>query len=131
MSTISVEKEHKDNAEEVYDVTGINDPFADGGIMVFDTQCFDVVAESAERLERVDESKAEIADEAEECRDDESNDLIVRDGRGEDADGNESGTQKDQSEIGSPGAAHVDIADGVAEHIDGDDVYEGGNQGDN
>ena len=40
------EEENKDDTAEIDDVAAVDDTFADGGIMVLDTDGFDVVSES-------------------------------------------------------------------------------------
>ena len=97
---------------------------------MFDAERFQVVAEVAERVEGVDERESEGEDEAEEGGDDEGHDLVVGEARRKEADGDERRAEEEQPEVGAPGAAHVDIAHGIAYPIDSYDIDEGRQQRD-
>ena len=98
--------------------------------MVFNTQCFQIVPEITECVEGVNERKSEGEDEAEQCGDDERHYLIVGEAGGKKSDANEGGPEEQQSEIGAPGAAHIQVSDGIAYPIDRYHIYERGQEGD-
>ena len=92
---------------------------------------FQVVAEVAEGVEGVDEGETEREDEAEQGGDDEGHDLVVGEAGGEETYRDERRAEEEQAEVGAPGAAHVDVAHGISDPIDGDDIDERRKQGDN
>lgn len=97
---------------------------------MFDAERLQVIAKRAKRLEGVDEGKSEEEDETERRPNDEGDDLVVRYARGEESNGDKCRTEEQESEIGTPRAAHIDIANRVAYKIDRDDIDEGRQQGD-
>ena len=118
-------EEYEYHTTEVQHIAGVDNALADRRIMVFDAEGFQIVAEISERIERVDECKSEREDEAEQRGDDEGHDLVVGEARREESDGDERCAEEEQAEVGAPGAAHVDITDGVADPIDRHDIDEG------
>ena len=119
------EQEDEDHTAKIDDVSGVNHALADGGVMVLNTQILDIVAKRPERFKRINEGESEEDDETEGGGDDESHNLVVGKTGREKPDGDEGGTQEEQSEIGPPRAAHVDVADRVAKEINGDDIDQG------
>ena len=98
--------------------------------MVLNTERFEIISEIAEGLERVDEGEAERQDKAEQGGDDKRHNLVVGDAGGEKSHRNERRAEEEQSEIGAPSAAHVDVAHWIADPINGDHINQRGKQRD-
>ena len=92
--------------------------------MVFNTEGFQIVAEVAECVEGVDEGKTKREDEAEQGSNDECHNLVIGEAGGEKSDCDERRAEKEQTEVRAPGTAHVDIAHGVADPVDGNHLDE-------
>ena len=122
------EKEQEGDRDEVDEVTGVNNAFADGEIMMLDAKRFDDTSCISENFKGIDELKSKMDEEAEDGAEKEGDNLAVGDGGGENADRDEDDAEQEQSEVGSESASEVNVPDRVAQLPYGIDIDEGGQQ---
>lgn len=97
--------------------------------MVTDSQILDYVSERSEDVEGIDEIECQPHQETEQYGKDEGNDLVVRHGRDENADGGKSGAEEKQSDVGTPHGTIIDIPLRITQKIYGNEIYQRGYQG--